>query len=143
MDTLEAVIAVYIVRFGVVLAALGLSIANWVRTSRLQRERFSIPEDLSANVKRLRHEVESVDESLRVHSGKEAARVGRADKKEEDRLAAERLKEAERLAAVNTLDVSPPASEAPAISLTAAQVKLGLSRALTEANAKRRTRRSA
>lgn len=139
MESLEAVIAVYIVRFGVVLAALGLSIANWVRTSRLQGERFSIPDDLSANVKRLRHEIESTDESLRVHVAKEVTRVSRAEAKEEQRLA----KEAQRVAAANTLEGSAPASEAPEISLTAAQVKLGLSRALTESTAKRRTRRSA
>lgn len=140
MDGFEAAFSVYVVRFGIVLGALGLGIANWVRTSRLERQRFSIPDDLSANVKRLRHEVESVDESLRVHVAKEVARVSRAERKEADRAA----QEVERAPAVATVAPSAPApSEGPRPTLTDEQVKLGLSRAIAERSAKRRTRRSA
>lgn len=140
MDSLEAVIAVYIVRFGVVLAALGLGIANWVRTSRLQREKFSIPDDLSANVNRLLHEVKSVDESLHAHVGKEEARVFRAEKKEAQRIA----DESDRATAAASIAAAAPVPYDGSVpTATAAQVKLGLTRALAESSQKRRTRRLA
>ncbi len=135
METLEAAIALYIVRFGLVLVALGVSVANWIRTSRLQHLRLSLPTDLTANVDRLRHEVASSSESLRAHTAKEDMREVRAAKKEA-KEAAEAPQEIS--AGVQTASVPPTAPH-----LSPAQLKFALNRAASIANDQRRGRRSA
>jgi hypothetical protein len=74
MGTVEAAIAVYLIRFGLSVAGITISIMCWLRISRSERMKANLPEDTTAKIAGLRHEVAELNESLSCHIAKDNAR---------------------------------------------------------------------
>ncbi len=148
MATVEAAIAVYLVRFGLSLGALALALVLWARQSRSdalisqrmsdfervfaerltdsERLRAELPTDTTAKIDGLRHQVAEFNESLTAHISKGSAREGRAARRE--RAEAEAPPEA------------PPSAAALEAQLGPRGVKRLLDAAASDASATHRSR---
>ena len=140
MEAVEATLAVYIVRFGLVIAALGLGIACWLRQTRfeatvLQRIihseqlRADVPADTAAKLAGLGHQVLELDETFKLHLAKSSARETRSGRKQQAVIEAE------------PVEVVPPTSAELEAQLGPQGVKRLLNAAAQDAGAAHRTRR--
>lgn len=139
METVEAAIAVYIVRFGVSIAALVVAIACWLRQTRSEaaflqrisdseRIRADLPLETTAKLAGLGHQVLELDETFKMHLAKSSARESRADRKQ-------------RVAVEETApEVLPPTSAQLEAQLGPQGVKRILNAAAQDASAAHRTR---
>ena len=104
MGTVEAAIAVYLVRFGLSIVGLALAVACWFRISRSEalfsqrmsdlerviaqrlsdseRVRAELPADALAKIAGLSHQVLELDETFKLHIAKAGSRENRAARRE-------------------------------------------------------------